>query len=73
MLNLNVLNNMVAAALQEAGIPAKEIKPLSDAHRNFQSRSRGNGGPAQKHGLSLAAYFDLKLPAHQRRGVYVSA
>lgn len=51
-------DTMVAAALHIAGVADKsEVRPLSRKARSF---SRGNGGPSEKHGMSLKRYFELK-------------
>ncbi|WP_448205421.1 hypothetical protein [Azospirillum sp. sgz302134] len=67
MLSSEAIEAMVNNALKAGGYTPK---PVPATHRAFQ---RGNGGPAEKHGMSLFGYFEAKKPAAQRRTVLVSA
>lgn len=71
MMSTEGLNSMVAIALQNAGVRMDAVKPLPSAHREF--RYENNGGPSEKHGMSLFAYFEMKKPSGKRRIILVSA
>lgn len=59
------MHSMVATALHLAGVADKStVRPLPAKVRNF---TRGNGGPSEKHGLSLKRYFALKDGTLDRR------